>query len=273
MPVSTFSLGLVDAVARPSSFVQSQVDTYTDDSFGRVFVAGRLSFVYILNLLLYAGPLTLSGFGRAAVSVAPGPLLVSLLGLFFSDVVAAFDFTIRLLQNSAFLFVASVLIFITFHIGLLITRSSAGMLQSIHTVTFSVGIYLAAVFTLVWYLSTADGIVIADDWLIALQKSYIYFFIDLFSFGVELPGGRPDSVSLSGLTQQGKLAIGALIVSMIYFIYTLYLGARINHHASRLESLIAVLAVAIAPAVYIIGSIVFVLFVDVQELLQTFIAT
>ena len=272
MPVTSLTFGLVDAVGRPSTFVQSQVDTYTDNRFGQVVIGTRLSAFYVLNLLLYAGPLTLAGFGESQIAFAPGPLLVSFLSLFVSDAAGAFDFVIRLLQNSAFIFVASLLVFVTFHLGLLLTRSSRGVLQSVHTVTYSIGIYLAAVFTLAWYISTAESIAVADDWLIALQKEYIYFFIDLVGVPVGLPGGRPTPVDLTRLTQNGQLALAALLIAVLYFVYTLYLGARMNHNANRLESAIAVGTVAVAPAIYVIGSITFAVFVDLQDLLRTFIA-
>lgn len=272
MAASSVTFGLVDAVGRPSRFVQSQVDTYTDARLGQVVIGTRLSVFYLLNLLLYAGPLTLAGFGQAQIGFAPGPLLVAFLSLFVTDVAAAFDFLIRLLQNSAFIFIASVLVFLTFHLGLLLTRSSRGVLQSVHTVTYSIGIYLAVVFTLVWYVSTAESIVVADDWLIALQKRYIYFFIDVLGADVGLPGGRAGAVDLARLTAHGKLALVALFVAMAYFAYTLYLGARMNHGASRIESAIAVGTVTVAPGIYVLGSITFAVFVDIQDLIRAFVA-
>lgn len=272
MAVSSLTLGLFDAVGRPSTFVQSQVDTYTNNRLDQVIVGTRLSGFYILNLLLYAGPLTLAGFGETRFAFAPGPLIVSFLSLFVSDVNAAFGFFIRLLQNSAFIFVASALVLLTFHLGLLLTRSSRGLLQSIHTVTYSIGVYLAVVFTLAWYISTAEAIVVADDWLIALQKEYIYFFIDLVGVDVGLPGGRPGSVDLSRLTDHGQLALAILFIAVLYFVYTLYLGARMNHNANRVESGIAVGTVAIAPALYVIGSIMLTVYINLQEIITGFIA-
>lgn len=266
MVLSFFSLGISNAVLRPSDFVQAQVDNYTSDRFGQVIVAARLSGFYLVNLLLYAGPLTLAGFGQSTVTIVPGPLLESLLGLIVADTGAAFDFVIRLIQNSVYILVASILVFVMFHLGIIAARSSEGILQSVHTVTYSIGIYLAAIFTIAWYLATADAIVVADDWLVAIQKEYIYFFIDLLEVGVELPTGRPDPVDLSRLTTQGQFALGALFVSLIYFLYTLYLGARINHGATRVESTIAIGTVGVAPAVYVIGSIVLVVFVDIQQI-------
>ncbi len=266
MVLSYFSLGIFDAVFRPSTFVQAQVDNYTNSRIGQLFVGGRLAVFYLFNLLLYAGPLTLSGFGQSTVAIVPGPLLEGFLRLFVSDTAAAFDFGVRLLQNSAYIFVASILVFVMFHLGILLARSSEGILQSVHTVTYSVGIYLAAIFTLAWYLSTADAIAVADDWLVAIQKQYIYFFIDILQVGVDLPTGRPAPVGLSRLTPQGKFALGGLFLSLIYFLYTLYLGARINHGATRVESLIAVGTVSVAPAVYVIGSIALVVFIDIQQI-------
>lgn len=272
MVLSFFSLGIFDAIFRPSSFVQAQVDNYTNNRLGQLIVGARLSVFYLVNLLLYAGPLTLSGFGQSTVAIVPGPLLEGFLGLFFADTGAAFDFGVRLLQNSAYIFVASILVFIMFHLGILLARSSQGILQSVHTVTYSIGLYLAAIFTLAWYLSTADAIAVADDWLVAIQKQYIYFFIDTLEVGVDLPTGRPASVDLSRLTSQGQFALGGLFLSLFYFLYTLYLGARINHGATRIESVIAVGTVGVAPAVYVIGSIALVVFIDIQQIVTAIIA-
>lgn len=271
MVLSFFSLGIVDALFRPSAFVQAQVDNYTNDRVGQLIVGTRLSVFYLVNLLLYAGPLTLSGFGQSTVTIVPGPLLESFLGTFVEDTGAVFDFGVRLLQNSAYIFVASILVLVMFHLGILLARSSEGILQSVHTVAYSIGIYLAAIFTLAWYLATADAIVVADDWLVAIQKQYIYFFIDLFEFGVDLPTGRPDPVDLGRLTPQGKFALGGLFLSLIYFLYTLYLGARINHGATRIESGIAVGTVGVAPAVYVIGSIALVVFINLQQIVTAFL--
>mgnify|MGYP006298222105 CR=1 FL=1 len=272
MVLSYFSLGIFDAVFRPSTFVQSQVDNYTNNWLGQLIVGSRLSVFYLFNLVLYAGPLTLSGFGQSTVTIVPGPLLEGFLGLFVADTGAAFDFGVRLLQNSAYIFVASILVFFTFHLGIIVARSSTGILQSVHTVTYSVGIYLAAIFTLVWYLSTAEAIAVADNWLIAIQKQYIYFFLDILEVGVDLPTGRPDPVDLGQLTPQGQFALAGLFLSVFYFLYTLYLGARINHDATRLESLIAVGTVSVAPALYVIGSIALVVFIDIQQIVTAILA-
>lgn len=271
MAFSSISLSAVDAVTRPSSLVQAQVDNYTDNRFGQVAVGGRLTVFYLMNLVMYAGPLTLAGFGQSAVTITPTPTMEAFIGLFATDVAAGLDFLVRLFINSAYLFIASVLVFVTFHIGVLVTRSSAGILQSMHTVAYSAGIYLAVIFTLVWYVSTAAPIQVADDWLITLQKQYIYFFIDFLNAGVDLPTGRPTSVDLSQLTIQGQLALTGIVISVGYFLYSLYLGAVINHDTTRFEALMAVITVSVAPAVYVIGSIMLVVFVEIQDLIPGFI--
>ena len=177
MVFSSITFGISDALFRPSRFVQAHVDDYTNKRLDQIYVGARLSVFYLINLLLYAGPLTLSGFGQSPVSMTPGSLEARILGLFVADPGSAFEFGIRLLQNSAYLFIASVLVLVMFHVGILIARSSEGFLQSVHTVTYTIGIYLAAIFTLAWYLATADTIVVADDWLVAIQKQYIYLIL------------------------------------------------------------------------------------------------
>ena len=222
----------------------------------------RLIGFYLLNLVVYAGPLTLAGFGLGSGGESAPPVWHDVVGPFVDDPTGAYRFVVALAVNSAYLLALSALTFVTFHMGVLLARSSRGVLQSLHTIVYSTGIYLALIFTLAWYLSTADSVAVADDLLIALQSEFVYFVIDLVDVNLALPGGRPEPVDPSRLTLQGKLAIAGLVLSMLYYGYVLYLGARINHRADKLASLIAVLFVAVSPALYVVGSITVVLVLD-----------
>lgn len=242
-------------VARPSVLIEGYVSNYSADTVRNVYVALRLTTVFAFNLVLYAVPLTLAGFGANTQAAAPAAL-ERYLGAVVADPDATYQFLVSLSQNSAFLFVAAGLTFVTYHLGVWFTRSSSGFLQSLHTVVYSTGIYLAAIFTLVWYVSQAGSIVVADELLLNLQKEFIYAFIDLFGSALALPSGRPEHVAAVGLTTQGKLALGGIVLSAGYYLYALYLGARINHRASRFSSLLAVAFVTISPALYVSGSII-----------------
>lgn len=243
-------------LVKPSGFIRSQVDEYADDRLSQFRMALSLSGFYAVNLVLYAGPLTLAGFGSPLVQMAPLPLFETFVGPIYPDVVTAWDFVLTLAQNSLYLLAISVLTLVTYHVGIWLTRSSRGVLQSAHTVVFSTGIYLAAIFTLTWYLSTAAAIAVADDFLIFLQKRFVYFIIDSLGSNLGLPGGRPEPVALVDITLSGKLALTGLLLSLGYYLYSLYLGSRINHGTSRFDALIATLFVALSPAVYVTGSVV-----------------
>ncbi|MHB9288819.1 hypothetical protein ACKVMT_17460 [Halobacteriales archaeon Cl-PHB] len=244
----------VDIVFRPSALVEGYVSSYSTSLVETWLQAGRLSAYYVLNLVLYAIPLTLAGYGVASTAQAP-PLFAALFGAMLPNPDPAFQFLASVAQNGAYLVVASALTLVTYHVGIRITRSSRGFMQSLHTVVYSTGIYLALIFTLVWYLSQAEAIVVADQVVLNFQKELIYAFIDLFQADLALPAGRPTAVDTTRLTLQGKLALTGIVAGFCYYAYALYLGARINHRASRVSSLLAVAFVAISPALYISGSI------------------
>lgn len=251
----TISTNAIDVVLDPSTFVQSKTSSYEQGAVTQFWSMGELTIFYIMNLLLYAGPLTLAGFGVTASQGRSTGGVTALLSSTVPSGSGSGNFLFGLALNSAYLFIISALTFSTFHIGIWLTRNSKGLIQTLHTVVYSTGIYLAVIFTLTWYLSTSDTIAVADQFLIQVQKEFVYLLIDLFGADLGLPGGRPTATDLSQLTVAGKVALSGLGLSLLYFLYSLYLGARINHHASRLDSFIGIVFVGLSPAVYVGGSV------------------
>jgi hypothetical protein len=249
------TLGTIDIVINPSRFVQSRVDTYESGFVTKSVTGSRLVAFYALNLLLYAGPLTLAGLGAQAAADSPPPGLAPLVGGLTANAAGGWAFALSLALNSVYLLIISGLTLATFHAGVLVTRNSKGIIQTLHTVVYSTGVYLAVIFTLTWYLSTSQSIVVADQFLVQIQKDFVYFFIDLFGAELELPGGRATPADLANLTTAGKLALTGLGIALLYYLYSLYLGARINHHADRLDSIIVIVVVGLSPALYVAGSI------------------
>jgi hypothetical protein len=249
------SISAIDVVLDPSTFVQSKTSSYGQETVAQLWIMGKLTGFYIVNLLLYAGPLTLAGFGVTASQGQSTGGVTALLASTVPSGTSSSGFFFGLALNSTYLFIISALTFVTFHIGIWLTRNSKGLNQTLHTVVYSTGIYLAVIFTLTWYLSTSGTIAVADQFLIQVQKEFIYLLIDLFGADLGLPGGRPTATDLSRLTMAGKVALGGLALSLLYFLYSLYLGARINHHAGRFDSFIVVVFVGLSPAVYVGGSI------------------
>lgn len=50
------------------------------------------------------------------------------------------------------------------------------------------------------------------------------------------------------------LAVLALLVC--YYLYSLYLGARLNHRMTRTSGVVVIVAVGLSPALYVLGSLI-----------------
>ena len=249
----------VDVAFRPERLVS--VDT-ADEGRGvgwAVIEGTRLTALYSVNLVMYAAPLTLAGYGVVEATHAPeavAPLLESLVG----DAGSAWQLLVSLGFNGAFLLVGTLLTFGTFHVGILLSGASSGVLQSLRAVTYSTGIYLAVMYTLVWYVAMSPAMAVAEKILLTLQGQFFYYFIDMFNSTLELPGGRPDAVDATGLSGPEQFVLILLFLSATYFLYVLYVGARVGHNANRIQALIATGIVLVSPALYVIGTILFSLY-------------
>jgi hypothetical protein len=72
---------------------------------------------------------------------------------------------------------------------------------------------------------------------------------------LEPPGGEPQGFVFTGMSTEGAYALSLLAVLGVYYLYSLYLGSRINHDAGRLSSLLVVAGVAVSPVVYIVATV------------------
>lgn len=227
-----------DVVLRPERLVSVDTSGEGRGWSGTLIEATRLMAVYSLNLVLYAAPLTLAGFGVGDGAGLP-------------------EFVASLVTNSAFLLAGTLLTLFTFHIGVLISGASSGLIRSFRAVTYSTGIYLALGYTLVWYVATTPRTSTASNLLIALQAEFLYFFIDLLDAGLTLPGGRPEAVNSAGLTPVGEMILVMLGVSALYYLYVLYIGSRTGHGSNRVQALVATAFVLVSPAMYAVGTILY----------------
>ena len=251
-----------DAVVRPSAFVRAHgTASGAGGVTSRTREGARLVAIYVANLLLYAGPLTLTlaSLGYLPEAGSPPPLFVALASVLFVDGGVAWQFAYATAQNCAFLFAGSALALVTFHCGVLFTRCSAGVLQTFHTVTYSAGAYLAGIFSLVWYAETSETLSGTAELLRSAQAEFVYAVIDLTGVALRPLFARPDEFTLARLSPQGELVVAGIVVTLLYFLYSLYLGARINHGASRAMSATVVLVVVVSPVLYVLGSIAFAL--------------
>jgi len=250
---ATLLYGLFDAVFRPSQFVRAQTSTYSTSRVAVATQAIRLTLVWGVNLVLYALPLTLSGIGFSSEAAAP-PAFGAVVGPVVQSPDTAWQVLVGFVQNSAFLTVATGLALVAFHGSVLVVRRSRGFVQSLHTVVYTTSAYLAGMFTVVMFLSTADGLARAREFVLTVQANFILGVIDLLNVDLTLPGVQTGSLELAGLTQSGATLIAVLAVLSLYFLYSMYLGARLNHGMSRVQAWVVVAGVLASPAAYIAGS-------------------
>lgn len=245
--------GVLDAVVRPSRLVTVQSSTYSSSRIEAWAPVLRLSLLWLVNVALYAIPLTLSGIGFTSRAEAP-PALVGVLGV-VGDSEAVWQFLLGVVTNSAYLTVALLLVLVSFHGAVLVARHSRGLTQSFHTVVYTTSIYLAGVFTVVMYVATTPGLERSRELLIRLQSNFIVGTLDLLGSDLTVAQARPGPLVLDGLSQDGELVLAVLVVIVLYFVYSLYLGARINHRMSRRDSLVVLIAIGLAPVVYVAASV------------------
>jgi hypothetical protein len=249
--------GLFDAVFRPSRFVRAPSATGRASIRGALGRIRSLSLVFLVNVLLYATPLTLSGLGVAVETDAPGwfaPIASRTLG----NPDAAWWLLAGIAQNSAFLAALSGIVLVTYHLALVVTRSSDGFLLTLHTVVYSVSAYLAAIFTLLVFLTRAEALATARDLVVNLQIRFITVIYDAFDvpqsnrvFTLDAP------VSIAQLSSNETLVLAGLAALVLYFAYSMYLGARLNHGAGVVSAVLSLIAVGLSPVLYVSALILF----------------
>lgn len=250
--VSGTAEGLFHALLQPSKLVTVS-GRQTDQSIQtKIRQARSLLVVYLLNLILYAGPLTLAGIGIRSTSTVPDWLQV----LFGSDQGLIALYLAGFIRNSVYMFGFTLAALAANHFALVITGQSKGFLRTAYSVVYSASVYLAGIFTVVWYLTTADGAETARNFVLDLQVIFIYSIIDYIGASVTYRVPRPDQVVTTGFSQVGEVALVTLSVLTCYFFYSLYLGARLNHDAGRYEGVVTILIVFALPFVYVFGSII-----------------
>jgi hypothetical protein len=255
--VSRTVVGLFDAIFRPSRFVRASNAASRASIRASIVQIKSLSVVFLTNVLLYALPLTLSGFGVAVETTAPkwfAPIATQALG----DPDAAWWLVAGLAQNSAFLIALSGLALVTYHTALVVTQSSEGFLLTLYTVVYSVSAYLAAIFTILVFLSRAQAFTTAQELVINIQVRFISILYD--AFGIP-PSQRVftlgEPVTLSALSAGETTVLAVLIILMLYFAYSLYLGARLNHGADATSSALSLIGVGLSPVLYVAALLVF----------------
>lgn len=253
--VITVLSGLFDAAFRPSQFVNAQRATYSTSKLAAISQVLHISVVWGINLALYALPLTLAGIGFTATGDAPPSFAATVEPLVRSPD-TAWRLLVGFVQNSIFLTVATIIALIAFHGSVLVAGGSRGIVQSIHTVVYTTSAYLVGMFTVVMYLSTTSRVDRTREFVVNLQANFIQWTIDLVGVDLSLSGIDPGPLTLAGISQTGASLLSMLTVLSFYFIYSMYLGARLNHGMSRTGGALVVVGVLASPVVYIVGSAV-----------------
>lgn len=258
--------GVVAAVVAPSWLVKTDRPGFSGSRTENLERLARLSAVWFANLVAYAIPLTLAGIGFTGTTDAPRfvAAVVSPLGIHAGP---AWRLLVGTAQNSAFLTVATVVVFVTFHASVWAVERSRGYLQSLYTVVYATSVYLVGIFTLVLFASTSQRVTTAEGFLRGFQLLFVETTLTLF--GLDLTAGEPDpnAMVLDGLSPGGELLLSGLVILSLYFLYSMYLGARLNHGLDRPQSLLVVGGVLFAPVLYVLGSALFTIAVD-----QSFVA-
>ena len=253
---------IVWAFVNPRSYIGAQSSVYEQGLTMRVRKTVRLVALYVFGIVLYALPLTYAGIGITDVAGTPHPAAASLADSLEWDAGELWLFLTAFVENSVFLVAGSVLVFVVLHAAVVLLWTSKGMVQTVHTVVYATGVYLAAVYSLVWAVSIMDGVEVAEGVVLAVQSRFVTGVVDLVGADLQLLGATTTLPETSELTTTGALLLVALACACLYFLYSMYLGVRINHDGSRLTALGAVAVVLASPVVYVIGSVAFTLLIN-----------
>lgn len=258
--------GVFAAIIAPAWLVETEQPGFGSSRRSNLGRIARLSVVWLANLILYAIPLTLSGIGFTGTTAAP-PLVGTIVGPLGVSADGFWRLLVGTAQNSAFLTAATVVVFITFHASVWAVERSRGYLQSLYTVVYATSVYLVGIFTLVLFASTSEQVTVAGEFLRGFQLLFVETTLTLF--GLDLTAGEPDlnAMALDGLSPAGELLLAGLVILALYFLYSMYLGARLNHGLDRLQSALVVGGVLFAPVLYVLGSVLFTIAID-----QSFVA-
>lgn len=248
-------LQIVRAFIDPYGYIGGRSAVYERGISSRIRKGVRLSVVYVVGLVLYALPLTYAGFGMADAAAEPPSQILPIANALGWEAVELWFFLRAFGENTAFLVTGSIAILCVYHAAVVVLRTSQGILQSVHTIVYASGMYLAAVYSFVWALSISDAVVVADQVVLAVQAAFIAAIIDLTGTNVTLPGGNVAMPETAGMTTAGVVFLLGLALSAVYLLYSLYVGVRVNHNGSRFQAIGTTLLVSAAPALYVLSSI------------------
>lgn len=207
---------LFDIVFNPQNLIESS-SRYTDQSIlnrFRIFIS--VTIFFILNVIIYALPLSLGEIG-------------------FIDGTA-----LQLLINNSGIIIASgFLTYSLYHSGVWLMRGSGGLISSYRIVMINTSIYLAIIFNLLWIGTEQETLRGLFNWTF---QEFFLIVADYLGISQEISedfSGFPTTTPNSAILEPSEVAlIIGVIISLCYYLYVLYLGTRRVHNLTRYESML-----------------------------------
>lgn len=238
---------------RPQELIEASSGTHSQSILDRLSIAVSVTLFFIANVILYALPLSLAGIGFVDDEPAHPQFAEFSQGI-VNDPDYWWMVSVRLVNNAEFLVIFGFLTYFMFHLGILLTGKSKGLIQSYRVVMINTSIYLAILFNLAWYAVASDETAIAGDFVDWLFREYFGVVANFVGaappFALELP---PDLAHLSLI---GQATLVGVIVAVCYYVYVLYVGARKVHGLTRYEASLVMAFALSSPVVFAAGSIV-----------------
>jgi hypothetical protein len=258
---------LVDVILFPGNIVRSSAISNTTSLIGRSEAFLRLNLFFVINIVLYALPLSLAGIALGVSEQPPPPLVSELVGTLpespLIEARGSWNVFLRLVNNSISLITFTLLSYIMYHIGVLFTRKSKGALVSYYTIMISTSIYLALIFNISWYMVAETGT--AGDLIDWSVRQFFISSADLV--GVDTGINSTEFRSIDTLSAEGEIGFTLLGIFLCYYIYVLYVGARSSHGLTRYESLAVIIFVSISPAIFGVASALVTQVIELPDIL------
>ena len=238
---------LFDIVFNPQNLIESS-SRYTDQSIlNRLRIFISVTIFFILNVIIYALPLSLGEIG-----FIDGTRLE------------------LLLNNSGIIIASGFLTYSLYHSGVWLMRGSGGLISSYRIVMINTSIYLAIIFNLLWFGTEQEGLRGLFNWtfqeFFLIVADYLGIYQEMSEDFSEVPTTTPNSAMLE--PSEVALIIG-VIISLCYYLYVLYVGTRRVHNLTRYESmLVAGFVFTSVPTVFATTALIGGVFLDLPPLFQ-----
>ena len=218
---------LFDIVFNPQNLIESS-SQYTDQSaVNRLSTILSVTVFFLLNVVLYALPLSLQGIGFVDANII-----------------------LLLINNSISIVSFGFLTYSLYHSGIWLVRGSNGLIPSYRIVMINTSIYLAIIFNLLWI-----GIFISNT-LTGLFNWAFQVLFETVGYYIAIPPGFGDGFNsinpaeVSSLLLLDRAIIVGLLISSCYYLYVLYIGARRVHGLTRYESVLVMGFVLSSPITF-----------------------